>query len=222
MSSVATPEFQVSSGTYNGQVIVGITCATEGAYIYYTTDGTTPTHNGEDVLGTTHILSGGQFTLYSSGTVKAIGVDYVHADSEMVSIDLVINPYPLTLETVQHMVNLLGAIDVDMQRIIDPTRNESGSDPVSAYFGLFKISNLLFSEIDNKDNPESLITLASTTREKKQILANSMNNFLASTCLSLDAYIKSQNDGLGLLSTYQGSLTLSSAFNNLWARLVTG
>ena len=42
-SSVATPEFSPSSGTYTEAQNVEITCATEGATIYYTTNGDDPT-----------------------------------------------------------------------------------------------------------------------------------------------------------------------------------
>ena len=41
--TVATPEFSLASGAVNGGTEVTITCATEGAKIYYTTDGTEPT-----------------------------------------------------------------------------------------------------------------------------------------------------------------------------------
>ena len=43
METVATPEFSVASGAVNSGTEVTITCATEGAKIYYTTDGTEPT-----------------------------------------------------------------------------------------------------------------------------------------------------------------------------------
>ena len=41
--TVETPEFNVASGAVNSGTSVTITCATEGAKIYYTTDGTEPT-----------------------------------------------------------------------------------------------------------------------------------------------------------------------------------
>ena len=43
METVATPEFSVASGAVNSGTDVTITCATEGAKIYYTTDGSEPT-----------------------------------------------------------------------------------------------------------------------------------------------------------------------------------
>ena len=42
-AAVETPTFSVAAGTYNTDQSVTITCATDGATIYYTTDGSTPT-----------------------------------------------------------------------------------------------------------------------------------------------------------------------------------
>ena len=44
-SSVATPTFSLEAGTYTETQNVEISCATEGANIYYTTDGTDPTED---------------------------------------------------------------------------------------------------------------------------------------------------------------------------------
>ena len=43
-AAVATPTFSVAAGTYNANQSVTITCATDGATIYYTTDGSEPTN----------------------------------------------------------------------------------------------------------------------------------------------------------------------------------
>ena len=45
--TVATPVFSMASGTYYEAIEVEITCATEGATIYYTTDGSDPTAESE-------------------------------------------------------------------------------------------------------------------------------------------------------------------------------
>ena len=44
-AAVETPTFSVASGIYNSNQSVTITCATDGATIYYTTDGSTPTNS---------------------------------------------------------------------------------------------------------------------------------------------------------------------------------
>lgn len=66
VTSVATPVISPDPGTYPGPLSVSITCATLGALIYYTTDGSTP-----DASST---LYSGAFDLNSSATVKAIAI----------------------------------------------------------------------------------------------------------------------------------------------------
>ena len=63
MEQVATPEFSPSGGTYSGSVSVTLSCATEGAVIRYTTDGSEPTSSS-----TTYTAP---VTLTTTTTVKA-------------------------------------------------------------------------------------------------------------------------------------------------------
>lgn len=75
--TVATPSISPAAGTYNDDQTVTITCATGGASIYYTTDGSTP--DSGDTL-----YSGG-FTLGASATVKAIAIKTGYTDSAVAS-----------------------------------------------------------------------------------------------------------------------------------------
>lgn len=59
--AVATPVFSVASGTYYEELDVEITCATNGATIYYTTDGSDP--NAESMVYTEPIHVDGNMTL---------------------------------------------------------------------------------------------------------------------------------------------------------------
>ena len=63
---VATPVISPASNTIKSIDAISITCATDGATIYYTTDGTEPTVNSTKYTG--------QFTLSADATVKAIAV----------------------------------------------------------------------------------------------------------------------------------------------------
>lgn len=64
--SVAAPVITPATGTYREAQTVEITCATPGAAIYYTTDGTTPT--------TSSTLYNGSFTVDATTTITAIAV----------------------------------------------------------------------------------------------------------------------------------------------------
>ena len=64
--TVATPAFSVESGAVNSGTEVTITCATEGAKIYYTTDGTEPTAESTEYTSAISITE--------AVTLKAIAV----------------------------------------------------------------------------------------------------------------------------------------------------
>ena len=71
--AVAAPEISPNGGSFTGSQKVTITCATEGAEIYYTTDGSTPT--------TSSTLYSEPITLTATTTIKAIAVKDGMADS---------------------------------------------------------------------------------------------------------------------------------------------
>ena len=63
---VQTPVISPDAGEYENQVSVSISCATNGASIYYTTDGSTPSMESA--------LYEGEFTLTESSTISVIAV----------------------------------------------------------------------------------------------------------------------------------------------------
>ncbi len=74
----ATPTFGIAEGTYIGEQSVTISCATKGATIYYTTDGTTtPSSSSTEYTGA--------ISVSSTTTIKAIAVKDGLTDSEVAS-----------------------------------------------------------------------------------------------------------------------------------------
>ena len=82
METVATPEFSVEPGAVNGGTEVTITCATEGAKIYYTKDGSNPTVSSSEY--TTAI------SVTEDVTLKAIAVKDGMNDSAVASVSYTI------------------------------------------------------------------------------------------------------------------------------------
>jgi len=80
--TVATPVFSMASGTYYETIEVEITCATEGATIYYTTDGTDPT--AESDIYTEAII------VEEDMTIKAIAMMEGYDDSGIATASYVI------------------------------------------------------------------------------------------------------------------------------------
>lgn len=66
VAPVATPTFSLEAGTYNAVQSVTINCATDGATIYYTTDGSTPTSSST--------VYSGAVSITTSCTLKAIAI----------------------------------------------------------------------------------------------------------------------------------------------------
>lgn len=77
LPKVATPTFVPSAGEVLSGTAVTITCATEGADIYYTTDGSTP--SAESTKYTTPI------EITAATTIKAIGIATDYQDSSVVT-----------------------------------------------------------------------------------------------------------------------------------------
>ena len=74
---VATPAISPNGGTYTETASVTITCATSGATIHYTLDGSTPT--------TSSAVYTGAITLTESATIKAIAVKSEYTNSAVAS-----------------------------------------------------------------------------------------------------------------------------------------
>ena len=88
MQTVATPAFSVASGAVNSGTSVIITCSTEGAKIYYTTDGTKPTAESTEYTSAISVTS--------AVTLKAIAVKSGMNDSAVASASYLVIPTKAT------------------------------------------------------------------------------------------------------------------------------
>ena len=88
--AVATPTFDPADGEYTEAQSVTITCATEGATIYYTTDGTDPTNQSTEYTDA--------ITVDETTTIKAIA--YVGTDASSVATATYTIVEPLSLITI--------------------------------------------------------------------------------------------------------------------------
>lgn len=81
--AVSTPSFTPAAGTFSEAQSVQILCATSGASIYYTTDGSTP--DATDTLYT------GPIDISETTTIKAIGIKGGYSNSSVASGTFTIN-----------------------------------------------------------------------------------------------------------------------------------
>lgn len=82
---VADPVFSVASGEVAMGTVVKITCATEGANIFYTTDGGVP-----DATSTPYTADG--ITINKDARINAIAIKEGMLDSEVVSVEYTVLP----------------------------------------------------------------------------------------------------------------------------------
>ena len=83
MQTVATPAFSVASGAVNSGTEVTISCATEGAKIYYTTDGSEPTASSTEYTAAISVTA--------AVTLKAIAVKSGMNGSAVASVSYTIS-----------------------------------------------------------------------------------------------------------------------------------
>src|ERR1051325_672338 len=88
MPTVATPVFTPGGGTYSRPTNVVVTCATDGALIHYTTNGSTPTALD------TFIYNSGSVYLAAITTLKARAFKAGYSDSAVASATYTINSGP--------------------------------------------------------------------------------------------------------------------------------
>lgn len=128
---VADPVISPSSQTFYSALVVTITCETQNAVIYYTTDGTTPTASSA--------IYTGPFIIYGTATVKAIALLQLFSPSNVVSETftnqlpsgtLYWGARPETMLTGPEVGTLLSSFETDPYRVY----NFPASSTVNDYF----------------------------------------------------------------------------------------
>ena len=131
MDTVATPTFAPEAGTYTSEELseVTISCATDGAAIYYTTDGTTPT-TSSTVYNTPIAITG-------TTTIKAIATAANMIQSKVGEATYTINPvYNVTISS--SIAN--GSVTADPVKGIEGTEITLTATPVTGYhFGQWNV-----------------------------------------------------------------------------------
>jgi len=128
---VATPTFSPQGGTFTSKVSVIISCATEGAAIYYTLNGNTPTE--QDILYNNPIeIAEGTTILKAKAFKNAMEPSDVASATYSVSVGIhewetQINVFPnpttgqLTIDNGQLIINNVEIFDVYGRKILVPT-----------------------------------------------------------------------------------------------------
>lgn len=93
---VATPTFSPAAGNVEANTEVTISCETEGATIYYTTDGSTPT---------TESTTGSSVTITETTTIKAIAVKNGYRDSDVATATYSVLGQPESLPYNNTLIN---------------------------------------------------------------------------------------------------------------------
>jgi hypothetical protein len=90
LPTVATPVISPNGGTFRKKVFVKLSCATAGATIHYTLDGTDPTTTSSVYLAGKK-NKGFKITGLGSHTVKAIAAESGYQNSPIASATFTIN-----------------------------------------------------------------------------------------------------------------------------------
>ena len=181
VETVATPVFTPNGGEIEAGSAISISCATVGATIYYTTNGTTPTASSTKYTGA--------FTLTSDATVKAIAVKTDWNNSEIATASFTIKQ-----EVVEPTVNKPEA--GKKYRFVNVQANKT-----KYYFSYTATNGLMLSS--NEANATTY-TCGNGTKSGTYTFQSNDGNYLIWTGRGLSNY-KGENSALGYLSIYSST-----------------
>jgi hypothetical protein len=206
----ATPTFTPAAGTYTGAQSVTIKDSTQGAAIYYTTDGSTPTAGSNAYSGA--------ITVASTETVKAIAVATGYTESAVASAAYTMSqpvapvitwatPEPITYGTALSSVQL------------DATTTVPGSFAYSPAAGTVlnagqQTLKVTFTPTDTADYSNSTATVTLTVNTVSPVLSavgSSLNPSLVSNSVTFTASVTAAaGTPTGSITFFDGTTQLES------------
>ena len=181
VETVATPVITPNGGEIEAGSAISISCATDGATIYYTTNGTTPTAYSTKYTGA--------FTLTSDATVKAIAVKTDWNNSEIATASFTIKQ-----EVVEPTVNKPEA--GKKYRFVNVQANKT-----KYYFSYTADNGLMLS---SNEADATTYTCGNGTKSGTYTFQSNDGNYLIWTGRGLSNY-KGENSALGYLSIYSST-----------------
>ncbi len=238
--TVATPVFTPAGGSYSTTTNIVITCATVGAAIYYTTNGSTPTTTDN------YIYNGG--TVYVSGvtTLKAKAFASGYNDSAVATATYTINGAPVVYAGAQQVISsspttLAGVVTDDgltgggikftnWSKVSGPgtvTFGNTGVTNTTASFGADGVYVLKLSASDGQYTNASLVTIGyNTTLSVSLITPTDGSTYIVPTNIVLQATASSTSGNVTQVLFYANSTLIGavsdSPYSLNWKSVTSG
>ncbi len=187
-NAVQDPVFTPAAGIYNVDVDVTITCATDGATIYYTTDGTEPSAtNGTQYTG--------EIIVSESTTFKAIAVKGENSSS------VVTAAYTISKSTDIETVTLTYSEPFTAGIGKFTINNESGYSPVWSLDGNYGVKGTAYNANTNPTNNAAVSRLVSPiidmtdATQPELTFAHQINSFFTNASEQCTLWIRETTNG---------------------------
>ena len=149
--TVVTPTFLPAGGTYNAAQSVSISCATDGATIHYTTDGSDPTESSASYSEPISVTTSGT-------TIKAKAFKADMDASAVASATYTIKPNKPTITITGNAISITGDGGCTFYYTTDGTAPTNSSTEYSSTFNLANDCTIKAIAYDTYSNPSDVVT----------------------------------------------------------------